>query len=467
MSSDKSYVDPVKQKSREKLRDFIALQLLPIKRARDIRVVCFPGAEREGEEALEVKEVYDSLGIPRENIVGLEYHRKTAERLRNASLGIDVVCDDAHNFFLRTDKKFDVISLDYKGQMTLKEALTLETIASKHILDNRGVLHTVYFSGHENRFLQRLLKYRHSRAILDSYQLRKGKIFRTEDVEKVGEDVMGDLDLAQSRSDGISYEIMSIFRGGSINYPLGKHLFSDDVGLRSLLEDSKKPEEIEKHKKYMAKLGAAKSSINDRETNISKAYYRVRNEDSISAISSMGITAWDSLRLLFLMNARVTGPYVPRSCERYEYLSNSKSPMLVDMVSFNPARFKLLQRVSELLTYNPEGKEVFLKGVNCSGAIVARASQVGVEKWLKEADDLAKEVEAFEQFRMPPRVDLGSSYVPPKRKESISREGAVELLRAGCSSAEIAECYSIKLERLAALKAHLSRGTYDKKNVSA
>ncbi len=68
----KTYNDPAKQLSRQKLRDFIQKTVLSKKRAKDVRVVCFPGAEVEGEEGLEIKEIYDPLGIPRKNITGLE-----------------------------------------------------------------------------------------------------------------------------------------------------------------------------------------------------------------------------------------------------------------------------------------------------------------------------------------------------------------------------------------------------------
>ncbi|MEA3514900.1 MAG: hypothetical protein U9R34_05455, partial [Nanoarchaeota archaeon] len=81
----KSYNDPVKQKARDKLREFIANNLKPD--YKNAKVLCFPGAEHKGEEALEIKEVYDVLGIPRKNIVGLEYDEENAERLRKADLG--------------------------------------------------------------------------------------------------------------------------------------------------------------------------------------------------------------------------------------------------------------------------------------------------------------------------------------------------------------------------------------------
>ena len=61
----RSYNDPVKSLAREKQKQFIQRNLLPYKKPKNLRVLCFPGAEVDGEEAIEVKEIYDQLGIPR------------------------------------------------------------------------------------------------------------------------------------------------------------------------------------------------------------------------------------------------------------------------------------------------------------------------------------------------------------------------------------------------------------------
>lgn len=136
----RSYDDPVKQKARDKLREFIANNLKAD--YRKARVLCFPGAEHKGEEALEVKQVYDVLGIPRANIVGLEYDAENAERLRRADLGIETVCSDALDYLQKTDRKFDIISLDYTGQRTWKERDITRYIAGRGILDKLGIFCT-------------------------------------------------------------------------------------------------------------------------------------------------------------------------------------------------------------------------------------------------------------------------------------------------------------------------------------
>lgn len=147
----KSYYDPIKQKSREKLKDFITKNLLTFKKPSQTRVVCFPGAEVEGEEAIEIKEVYDYLNIPRKNIVGLEVDEKKAERLRKANLGIEVVNSLDLDFFKNEDRIFDIISLDYTGYRDTTKWLTLHQIAGRQRLYGNGILATNYSAKREKK----------------------------------------------------------------------------------------------------------------------------------------------------------------------------------------------------------------------------------------------------------------------------------------------------------------------------
>ena len=63
MTLTRTYNDPAKQLARQKLKEFIARHYSE-KRRKDLKVLCFPGAEAEGEEALEVREVYDKVIVP-------------------------------------------------------------------------------------------------------------------------------------------------------------------------------------------------------------------------------------------------------------------------------------------------------------------------------------------------------------------------------------------------------------------
>ena len=67
MTEKRYHDDWAKTKSRDLVRLMIERTLLKFRRPKDIRVLCFPGIDAE-----EIIQVYDSLGIPRSNVVGVE-----------------------------------------------------------------------------------------------------------------------------------------------------------------------------------------------------------------------------------------------------------------------------------------------------------------------------------------------------------------------------------------------------------
>tara|TARA_Y100000310_G_scaffold306362_1_gene347439 strand:+ start:5108 stop:6670 length:1563 start_codon:yes stop_codon:yes gene_type:complete len=155
------YNDPAKELSRLKLRRFISKEVLPYRRAKDVKILCFPGAEHEYDVALELLQVYDPLGIPRENIVGLENSHKRRKRLRKANLGIEISHKNALKYFTEHDKVFDVISLDYCGQKAQHIVDTVRKIGYKKLIRPPGVLAINTFAGREPKSLQDDLRNRH------------------------------------------------------------------------------------------------------------------------------------------------------------------------------------------------------------------------------------------------------------------------------------------------------------------
>jgi len=90
MAQKDSYNFPVKAQYRQMWCDFIDERIPRANRVRSkMRVLCFPG-----HEGLEVTEVYDKLGIPRQNIVGIERNEEAAEELESRGLGIQIVRED-------------------------------------------------------------------------------------------------------------------------------------------------------------------------------------------------------------------------------------------------------------------------------------------------------------------------------------------------------------------------------------
>ena len=78
-----------------------------------------------------------------------------------------------------------------------------------------------------------------------------------------------------------------------------------------------------------------------------------------------------------------------------------------------------------------------------------------VGQYLDKLHRIVHHLQTLSVLQLPHRIHLGSSYEPPKRKERITREQAVDLLRDGVSTAEIVNCYrGFSIMQLAALKAH-------------
>jgi len=160
-----TYIDSAKQESRVKQLYFCKSHIKG--NPKEAKVLCIPGAEKVGEEALEVKEVYDNLGVLRENITGIERDHVKAERLRNAGLGMKIEEATDLDVLLRTQKKYDIISLDYTGQQTRNEILSLKAIAGRQLLEPDSILLINYSGKRESKrqqaqYLWRVLRERNT-----------------------------------------------------------------------------------------------------------------------------------------------------------------------------------------------------------------------------------------------------------------------------------------------------------------
>src|SRR3989344_184790 len=127
---DKKYgTDWAKSKSRDLVRGMIQRNL-GYKKPQDLRVLCFPG-----NEAAEIREVYDPLGIPRGNIVGVERDKDVADKIRAQNLGIQVVNQTLEDYVAEQDSlDFDIVSSDYTGPPNPEQIQTLEFLMRKQII---------------------------------------------------------------------------------------------------------------------------------------------------------------------------------------------------------------------------------------------------------------------------------------------------------------------------------------------
>jgi len=424
----KSYKDSVKAQAREKWRSFLEGTVLSRKKAQDVRVVCFPGAEVQGEEALEVREVYDPLGIPRENITGLEYDPKTAERLERANLGIRVIGKDDLEYFSTTADTFDAISLDYTGPQTQKAIKTLDAIAGRHILAPWGVIHTNYLGHRETKDLQDFMQLVRIWGKLDvpddAYdQIERHGLSGYLSQRKIAEKKPK---LADARN-AITEQLMASLRAGSFSWAPYPNIFSGT------------PERTEWVKSTMKRSGFGE----EQRKSVEQAYFVEATAKLIgSAPEKLGISRRQMRSILTLMHGIVADTYLIEDIERYSYVSNKGSSMLTDFVATRPLQSRAKKILPDVARIRNEILEIKpRKGLKMS-------------KFYKTLTELSRfESEIVRSARdIPERQFLGSSCV---RKQRISKQDAIGLLREGCSPAEIEECFAgFKIMQLAAFKAH-------------
>ena len=446
----RTYNDPVKQLSREKLREFIQRNVLRYRRSDEVRVVCFPGAEVEGEEGLEVKEVYDSLGIPRSNVVGLEYNLDNARRLENAQLGIEVVPGERDlDYFAATPHHFDVVSLDYTGLKTKSVAETIEFIAARQLLRVPAVLAVNTAGYREHRNVQDYLRDRaHLNFAQDDVfwdEAQKSDnpyltfVLRGRDrTKKIEDDI-------PSLRDAFTREVIRILHWGKlarakivgesdpyvIGYPNSKEIekkIAEAFNSGGITAEQgfflAYPTHMKYFQDYMAHLMGLDKSLN---------LETVKGKETLHRIVAGLYGAFHK-------------QYITTATERYGYTSNKGTPMEMDLFMVGNHE-RHLARIRDCFVFDENGTLVLN---------LDRSNTALVKRFGRALEEIAiRSQESLKHFRdLPLRVDLGSSYVRPPQRERISKKDAIDLLRGGCTPKEIAESYrGFTKMQLAGLKA--------------
>lgn len=124
----------VKQRTRVILRNFIKRSF---KRYGNLRVLCLPG-----HECLEIFEIYDKLGIPRQNVVCLERDSEICGEIESKKTGCQLMSYSLKEFMMGyTGEPFDIVSLDLMGQIgTYWDDAGL--LFTKRLMSNKAILFT-------------------------------------------------------------------------------------------------------------------------------------------------------------------------------------------------------------------------------------------------------------------------------------------------------------------------------------
>ena len=137
MTEKRYHSDWAKAESRDLVRGMIDRTLLRFRKPYELKVLCFPGID-----ATEVFQVYDPLGIPRGNIIGVERDPNIADELEQKSLGIQLVKGRLEDYVSQQSSlSLDVVSLDDIGPIDADQIITLKAIVAKQ-RRNHFVLHS-------------------------------------------------------------------------------------------------------------------------------------------------------------------------------------------------------------------------------------------------------------------------------------------------------------------------------------
>lgn len=433
-----------KQESRQRLVNFV-IRNYPHKERRGLKVACLPGAQ-----AQDVYRITDVLGVPRENVWGLERDREVYKALESKNLGINLFQGTDKEFFKDTDKKFDVVSLDYFGQIKRDEIDSLGYLFGREILKPRGVLHTNFYGSREHG------------KVKEIYQT--GSAFKAS--------------LAKLRDKPLE-EINEIIEQGRLGNIIERGVEEYMVGIKGLREGLTRA--------IMTVAGVGKFNLKTEDMDKILHY----DFEDVKKLTDSGI----SLHLAYYLTYKENKSYFCDCVERYKYISDDGSPMLTDIFLFNQHRewfddkkypITLDSSDSErpvvkindspiIATDEMMDSLLFSRGKRRKSGLIneiftplerrilAQANNVyDYSGRLRETDIIRDRQFLGSSRKIEKELTEAPKYNLPKEttKGSLTRERAIELLRDGKSPEWIAKTYGGNVNQFRAYKAWITMGKY-------
>ena len=414
-----SYDYEVKKKSREKIKSFIK-SVFDKKQFSRLKVLTLLG-----HEDLELEQIWDPLGVNRRNITNVEKYTKVLKLSGNR--GVENIKGDLEEVIEKINNPFDVICLDTVSPFTLNQREILRNISGRQLLGEKGVLITNYLGQreggyHKEWFLYAKEVYIEKENPEKSIGINNGKIVE--------------------RSELISRMVNSIMLDGITNvqpHPLSKYTNNYEQRVKDTLRRIQGPE-------WESKLGP--SGFAGVHKSIGAPIIRniIKNITFLGGLEKKYSPSMlnDLNEILFYEKIQ---PYFSIRQERYRYVGDRGSPMLMDINYFKNLQLSNIISLGDL-----------------------RGMPIIIEKEIKKYAKFKKLFDSFIEGRIRclkqgprPREFLGSSYKPKakKIKPKIEKQNAIYLLREGVPTKEILETYSgFTKMQLAAFKAHITMNTY-------
>jgi hypothetical protein len=422
-----TYSFKTKDAARNRLRGFVQSKY-SFKERENLKVVTLLG-----HEDLELKQVWDPLGVRRENIVAVEHDKEIVDLVGSKKFGVNLIYspNGVLEYFLSNPGEFDVINLDYQGQFGLDERDALRTIATNQMLGHHGVVATWFLGKREGGYTRNWFQQTHQK--------------HTSEDGSSWEDNRGDL---------LSRMIAAIFMDGIttsephplLKIPFFKQIFDSNYSKLNQGDGPWNP--------YLTHQVLKQTLVDfvDEQRNPPKSLELIirnvlsRSSDSNSServspqeVSLLNLYA----NILFYQNIEA---YFATDQLRMSYIGDNGSPMLVDLNLFEHFDFSGMPKISL-----KDGKPYLDKANGISNS---------------EQNRLKKRIDRFIKLKsratgssLVQRVFLGSSAKPV-----LTKKRAIEEFRAGATVDQVRNKYmSVNGKPLAAWKAHVTMGTYDPK----
>jgi hypothetical protein len=443
-----TYDFETKRKYHQKLEDFVRKfygTRLRKKRLREgMRVACFPG-----HEGLEILNVYDKLGIPRENIVGIERDPQVAQQIEDLKLGIRIENMKDYEFFekaIKDEEKFDIVNLDYQGLITDDVDYALRILIGGPVIKDRSVLATNFLGnrdGSRRKFYgDVLLTCKHTdimkAAVVEELNGNNKKAEEIYDEFKQKEAKLDSEKISNLRSDALTIFLLNSLWEGDSN------LHVPEI-LREVIEnfDSDYNNELSNKLKKISTTREMQNFLSSREyfglVNTFSANIDL-NVKEVGKRNGFDALVVGSSSIQGFLNLQEVNPFYAAAVRRGKYVSDSGAPMHFDFI--------YAKRINDEVSALNCAKVIFDYESNGLLLRLPENRREYVELCL-ELGKLFKKVKYTKAESLPEREFLGSSYKPKEINvnnidgiEKISDTDVKLLLEAGCTPKEIIECYS-------------------------
>jgi hypothetical protein len=431
---EKHYSDDwAKSKSRDLVREMIQKTLLTFRKPKDLKILFFPGID-----AIEVFEVYDELGIPRENLIGVERDKNVAQTLEGENLGIQIINQSLEDYVEEQSSfNFDVVSLDYIGPVNKTQITTLGNICK---IQRRN--HWVFHCANLIRREKDLGMYAAGWSAFG-----EAKESGSEEMKEMCEKLLnfrgnGYGELAPLRDKGYTGLLTLVING--------YESLSTDKILKFITGASYSKVNDSIMKEINEKFDLEISHIKETTLQGPMAYFTQRTLEMLEGKGkSLGISS-KGLKVLILALGDLASTkrfFWSRATREYSYISESGSPMIgeIRFLSYPEKVMSVAQDVGNNIGYPKELRltdkrnfnKLMRKYVNCRNNYI-----------LKSSFGVSEDSE---------RIFLGNSSKPV-----LTKQRAIEEFRAGVSVDDIVTKYrAIGNKPLAQWKAHVTMGTYD------